>query len=113
MHQSSDSESVVRKIRRKTRRRYSAEERIRILLEGLKGEQSIAQLCRCAGISPNVYLVSCAVSSLTASRYCDLLASWPRQKTIRLVERIARNSSPGFEVVAWIAVWPSGRTSSS
>ena len=39
-------ESVVREIRRKTRRRYSAEEKIRIVLEGLKGEESIAELCR-------------------------------------------------------------------
>ena len=44
MGQSTDSEAVVREIRRKTRRRYSAEERIRIVLEGLKGEESIAEL---------------------------------------------------------------------
>ena len=53
MGQSTDSEAVVREIRRKTRRRYSAEERIRIVLEGLKGEESIAELCRREGISPN------------------------------------------------------------
>jgi transposase len=55
MVQSTDSEAVVREIRRKTRRRYSAEERIRIVLEGLKGEESIAELCRREGISPNLY----------------------------------------------------------
>lgn len=48
-------ESVVREIRRKTRRRYSAEEKIRIVLEGLKGEESIAELCRREQISPNLY----------------------------------------------------------
>src|SRR5512139_1233818 len=48
-------EARVREIRRKTRRRYSAEERIRIVLEGLKGEASIAELCRREGISPNLY----------------------------------------------------------
>jgi len=53
MGQSTDSEAVVREIRRKTRRRYSAEERIRIVLEGLKGKESIAELCRREGISPN------------------------------------------------------------
>ena len=51
----SDPESVVREIRRKTRRRFSSEEKIRIVLEGLKGEESIAELCRREGISPNLY----------------------------------------------------------
>jgi transposase len=51
----SDPESRVREIRRKTRRRFSSEEKIRIVLEGLKGEESIAELCRCEGISPNLY----------------------------------------------------------
>jgi transposase len=55
MEQRTDPEAVVREIRRKTRRRYSAEERIRIVLEGLKGEESIAELCRREGISPNLY----------------------------------------------------------
>lgn len=50
-----DPESKVREIRRKTRRRYSTEERIRIVLEGLKGEESIAELCRREGLSPNLY----------------------------------------------------------
>ncbi len=50
-----DPESRVREIRRKTRRRYSSEEKIRIVLEGLKGEESIAEICRREGISPNLY----------------------------------------------------------
>ncbi len=48
-------ESVVRDIRRKTRRKFSSEEKIRIVLEGLRGEESIAELCRREGISPNLY----------------------------------------------------------
>ncbi len=40
------SEQVVRTIRRATRKRYSAEEKIRIVLDGLRGEDSIAELCR-------------------------------------------------------------------
>lgn len=51
----SDPESKVREIRRKTRRKFSAEEKIRIVLEGLRGEDSIAELCRREGISPNLY----------------------------------------------------------
>ena len=50
-----DPESRVREIRRKTRRRYSSEEKIRIVLEGLKGEESIAEICRQEGISSNLY----------------------------------------------------------
>ncbi len=42
----SSAEKAVRDIRRATRRRYSAEEKIRIVLEGLRGEDSITELCR-------------------------------------------------------------------
>ena len=48
-------EKVVQDIRRKTRRRFSAEEKIRIVLEGLRGEESIATLCRKEGLAPNLY----------------------------------------------------------
>jgi transposase len=49
------AEKIVRDIRRATRRHYSAEEKIRIVLEGLRGEDSIAELCRREGINSNVY----------------------------------------------------------
>jgi transposase len=45
------AEKTVRDIRRATRRSYSAEEKIRIVLEGLRGEESIAELCRREGIN--------------------------------------------------------------
>ena len=48
-------ESVVKEIRRNTRRKYSAEEKIRIVLEGFKGEVSIVELCRREGIVSNLY----------------------------------------------------------
>ena len=48
-------ESVVRDIKRKTRRVFNAEEKIRIVLEGLKGEESIATICRRESIHPNLY----------------------------------------------------------
>jgi len=48
-------ESIVRGIKRKTRRKYSAEEKIRIVLEGLRGEQSITDLSRREGIHPGIY----------------------------------------------------------
>ena len=49
------SEAAVREIRRRTRRRFSAEEKIRIVLDGLRGESSIAELCRREGIASNLY----------------------------------------------------------
>ena len=55
MNQKADSESIVREIKRRTRRKYSSEEKIRIVLEGLRGEMGIADLCRKEGLNPNIY----------------------------------------------------------
>ncbi len=49
------AEKTVRDIRRRARRHYSAEEKIRVVLEVLRGEDSIAELCRREGINSNVY----------------------------------------------------------
>ena len=49
------AEKVVKNIRRKTRQTYSAEEKIRIVLAGLRGEDSISVLCRREGISESLY----------------------------------------------------------
>ena len=51
------AEEAVRDIRRATRRHFSAEEKIRIVLEGLRGEDSIAELCRREGIAQSLYYV--------------------------------------------------------
>ena len=48
-------EAAVREIRRRTRRKFAPEEKIRIVLEGLRGEQSISELCRREGIAANLY----------------------------------------------------------
>ena len=50
-----NSESIVRDIKRKTRKKYTAEEKISIVLDGLRGEESIAAICRREGINPNLY----------------------------------------------------------
>ncbi len=55
MSTKSPAERAVRDIRRKTRKQYSAEEKIRIILEGLRGEESIAALCRREGIAESLY----------------------------------------------------------
>lgn len=49
------ADAVIKDIRRATRRQFSAEEKIRIVLEGLRGEDSIAELCRRAGIATSMY----------------------------------------------------------
>ena len=49
------SEKLVRDIRRATRKQYSAEEKIRIILDGLRGETPIAELCRREGIAESMY----------------------------------------------------------
>ena len=55
MSEKHDPEKVVREIKRRTRRKFSSEEKIRIVLEGLIGEISITELCRHEGIIPNLY----------------------------------------------------------
>jgi len=49
-------EQVVRKIKRRTKRRFNSEEKIRVVLEGLQGEDSIAAICRREGIRPNLFI---------------------------------------------------------
>ena len=54
-NKNSASERLVKDIRRKTRKQYGAEEKIRIVLDGLRGESSIAELCRREGIAESIY----------------------------------------------------------
>lgn len=51
----SSPESIVREIKRQTRRKFTAEEKIRIVLEGLRGEAGITDLCRKEGIHSTMY----------------------------------------------------------
>jgi len=55
MGKGASTEQGVREIHRRTRRRFSAEEKVRIVLEGLRGEESVAELCRREGLAPNLY----------------------------------------------------------
>ena|SRR5271157_5450622 len=48
-------EATVRDVRRQTRKKYSAEEKVRIVLEGLRGEEKISEICRREGIHQNMY----------------------------------------------------------
>ena len=49
------SDSIIKEIKRKSRRKFSSEEKIRIVIEGLKGEDSITGICRREGIAPALY----------------------------------------------------------
>jgi len=62
----SPSERLVKSIRRATRKQYSAEEKIRIVLDGLRGESSIAELCRREGIAEGLYYRSYGRKLVTA-----------------------------------------------
>lgn len=53
--QSDAAEKAVRDIRRATRRHFSAEDKVRIVIAGLRGEDSVAELCRKEGINQNLY----------------------------------------------------------
>jgi transposase len=55
VNQKPSSERIVKDIRRATRKQYSAEEKIRIVLDGLWGEHSVAELCRREGIAESLY----------------------------------------------------------
>jgi transposase len=50
-----ESKNVVKQIRKATRRKFSADEKIRIVLEGLRGETAISEICRREGIASSVY----------------------------------------------------------
>ena len=61
------AEQVLKDIRRATRRHYSAEDKIRIVLDGLRGEDSIAELCRREGIAQSLFMSGRRSSSKPAS----------------------------------------------
>jgi transposase len=55
MAKKGSAEDTIRTVKRKTRRKYSAEEKMRIVMEGIRGEDSIAALCRREGIAQSLY----------------------------------------------------------
>jgi transposase len=55
MSKKKTTQSIIKDVQRKTRRKFSAEEKIRIVLEGLRGEESISEICRNESIHPNQY----------------------------------------------------------
>ncbi len=94
----SHGEKVVKDIRRATRKQYSAEEKIRIVLDGLKGEDSIAELCRREGIAQSLYY-SWSKEFLEAGKK-RLAGDTARAATSTEVKDLRRESRDLKEVVA-------------
>ena len=94
----SSADKLVKTIRRKTRRLHATEEKIRIVLAGLRGEESIAALCRCEGISESLYY-SWSKEFLEAGKQ-RLAGDTARQATSPEVKELRAESSALKEVVA-------------
>jgi transposase len=92
------AEQVVKDIRRSTRRHFSAEDKIRIVLEGLRGEDSIAELCRREGIVQNLYY-RWSKEFLEAGKK-RLAGDTARAATSDEVKELRRETSALKEVVA-------------
>ena len=92
------SERIVKDIRRRTRKRHSAEEKIRIVLDGLRGEESIAELCRREGIVSSLYY-SWSKEFLEAGKR-RLAGDTVRQATSPEVKELRAEASALKEAVA-------------
>ncbi len=92
------AEQIVSDIRRATRRSFLAEEKIRIVLQGLRGEDSIAELCRREGISQNLYY-RWSKEFLEAGKK-RLAGDTAREATSDEVRTLRREASALKEVVA-------------
>ena len=92
------ADKLVKNIRRKTRRLHATEEKIRIVLAGLRGEESIASLCRREGISESLYY-SWSKEFLEAGKQ-RLAGDTARQATSPEVKELRSESSALKEVVA-------------
>ena len=94
--------NTVRNIRRNSRKRYSGEEKIRIVLEGLRGEESVAELCRREGISESVYY-RWSKEFLEAGKQ-RLVGDTKRQATSEDVKDLRRENEQLKQLVAELAL---------
>ena len=98
----STAEETVRNIRRKTRKKYSGEEKIRIVLEGLRGEMSVAELCRREGISESLYY-RWSKEFLEAGKQ-RLVGNIKRQASSQEVTELRRENEQLKQLVAELAL---------
>ena len=99
---SSSAEETVKHIRRETRRKWNVEEKIRIVLEGLRGEVSVAELCRREGINQNLYY-KWSKDFLEAGK-SRLQGDTQRQANSQDVEHIRRENEQLKQLVAELAL---------
>src|ERR1700726_1085804 len=100
---SEEAEKRVRDIRRATRRQYSAEEKIRIVIAGLRGEDSIAELCRKEGINQNLYY-RWSKDFLEAGRKQRLAGDTAQEATSDEVKEIQAQARQLKELVAELMI---------
>ena len=84
------SESVVKEVKHRTRRKFNSEEKIRIILEGLKGEGSISAICRREGIAPSLYYKWSRAFS--ADRQTQVQMGWIETGAIYALYTIGKNA---------------------
>jgi transposase len=102
MSEKNSPEARVREIHRKTRRRFSSEEKIRIVLEGLKAEESVAELCRRERISPNLYY-NWSKEFLEAGKH-RLMGNTKREATSTEVMSLRKENSQLKNLVAELSL---------
>ena len=102
MTEKQSTEKAIRDIRRKTRRHFAPEEKIRIVLEGLRGEEPIAALCRREGIAESLYY-SWSKEFLEAGRK-RLAGDTARQATTDEVKHLREEARDLKELVAELSL---------
>ena len=98
----SSSEKKVREIKRKSRKQYSGEEKIRIVLDGLRGEESVAELCRREGITESMYY-RWSKEFLEAGK-ARLVGDTKRQATSNEVKEMRQENEQLKQLVAELAL---------
>jgi transposase len=99
---SEETRAFVRQVRRVTRRKFSPEEKIRIVLEGFRGEVRVSELCRREGIRPNVYYAW--LKDFMEAGKARLQADTVRDATQAQVEALKRENERLKELVAELSL---------
>jgi transposase len=102
MSETESTEKKIRNIRRKNRKKYSAEEKIRIVLEGLRGDESIAELSRREGIAQSMYY-KWSKEFMEAGKQ-RLVGNTKRQADSSEVKELRRQNDQLKELVAELAL---------
>ena len=102
MSEKESTEKKIRNIRRQNRKKYSAEEKIRIVIEGLRGDESIAELCRREGIAQSMYY-KWSKEFMEAGKQ-RLVGNTKRQANSSEVKKLRKENNQLKELVAELAL---------